>query len=202
MLLNQRTAPRDAPAFVHRADADDALVAACLQGDEDAWTALIDRYKNLIYAVPLRSGLSPEDAADVFQAVCLQLFSELARLRNVTCLRSWLITIAIHKVGELRRQRRRPLESLDDPAGHIEDAIAVIPPDQVEELERDQRVRDAVGQLPDRCRTLVHLLFYEHPPRAYRDIARDLGLATGSIGFIRGRCLTRLARALAACGLK
>jgi hypothetical protein len=44
------------------------------------------------------------------------------------------------------------------------------------------------------------MLFYEDPPVAYRDLARGLGLATGSIGFIRGRCLVRLQRALERLG--
>jgi hypothetical protein len=36
------------------------------------------------------------------------------------------------------------------------------------------------------------MLFYEHPPYPYTEVARKLGMATGSIGFIRGRCLKRL----------
>ena len=41
---------------------------------------------------------------------------------------------------------------------------------------------------------------YEEPPVPYRDLARRLGLATGSIGFIRGRCLKNLQRALEKAG--
>jgi DNA-directed RNA polymerase specialized sigma24 family protein len=35
----------------------------------------------------------------------------------------------------------------------------------------------------------------------YADVARRLGLATGSIGFIRGRCLEKLRKALMASGI-
>lgn len=201
-MLLTRTVPSPIIQSGYHATSDEELVRACLNGSEDAWGALIDRYKNLIYAVPLRGGASPEDAADIFQAVCLQLFSDLSRLRNVGCLRSWLLTVATHKLYELRRQRRRPIDSLDDPAATLADELAVLPPNVIEDLDRDQRIRDAVTQLPDRCRLLVHHLFYEHPPRPYRDIARELGLATGSIGFIRGRCLARLTRALRTAGIR
>ena len=47
---------------------------------------------------------------------------------------------------------------------------------------------------------MIRLLFYEEPPVPYRDLAERLGLATGSIGFIRGRCLKRLQRALEKAG--
>jgi hypothetical protein len=44
------------------------------------------------------------------------------------------------------------------------------------------------------------MLFFEQPPRPYNEVAQALGLATGSIGFIRGRCLGRLQKILAELG--
>jgi DNA-directed RNA polymerase specialized sigma24 family protein len=61
-------------------------------------------------------------------------------------------------------------------------------------------VREAIAKLPKRCADLVKLLFYEHPPLPYSDVAQRLGLATGSIGFIRGRCLTKLQKILVEMG--
>ena len=88
------------------------------------------------------------------------------------------------------------MESLNDPAQLVSGEPAMLPSIVLEQIDRDQRVRDAVEQLPDRCRRLVQLLFHEHPPRPYTAIAPQLGLATGSSGFIRGRCLIQLARSL------
>jgi RNA polymerase sigma factor (sigma-70 family) len=70
----------------------------------------------------------------------------------------------------------------------------------VAELEREQLVRDAIAQLPPRCREMIELLFFESPPLPYADVAQRLGLARGSIGFIRGRCLERLKKILEAKG--
>ena len=36
------------------------IVAECLAGDDRAWSALLDRYKNLIYSIPLRYGVPPK----------------------------------------------------------------------------------------------------------------------------------------------
>ena len=44
------------------------------------------------------------------------------------------------------------------------------------------------------------MLFFENPPRPYQDIAKKLDLATGSIGFIRGRCLSKLRKQLEKMG--
>jgi RNA polymerase sigma factor (sigma-70 family) len=71
----------------------------------------------------------------------------------------------------------------------------------LEALEREQSVREAIALLPPRCAEMIRLLFYEHPPLPYAEVARRLGLATGSIGFIRGRCLQRLQKALQDLGI-
>ena len=181
---------------------DGRLVRECLNGDERAWAALIAKYKNLIYSVPLKYGASPEDAADIFQSVCLELFAELPRLRNTEALPGWLITVTAHLSFHWKQKRRRRAE--DELSDLQEDRLedrAIAPPDLVEAVEREQLIRDAVAQLPPRCQEIIRLLFYEHPPVPYRDLAERLGLATGSIGFIRGRCLKRLQRALERKGI-
>jgi RNA polymerase sigma factor (sigma-70 family) len=178
---------------------DRQLVLACLGGDEAAWTALIDKYKSLIFSIPLRYGAYPDDAADIFQAVCVELFHELPRVRNVDNLRSWLMTVAAHQSFQWKRQQRRKLAR--EVEGVETDTLpATLPPEVAAELEREQLVREAVGRLPARCQEMVRMLFFEQPPVSYAEVARRLGLATGSIGFIRGRCLDRLQKALEELG--
>lgn len=181
------------------ASEDARLVQQCLSGDENAWNELIDRYKRLIYSVPVKQGLSPQDAQDIFQAVCVDLFTNLDKLRKVESLRSWLITVATHKCYHVRRQHRGDVE-LDALEQDIIEEIAVAPNEMLQELEQEQMVRDAVKMLPARCAELVRLLFFEQPPLPYNELARRLGLATGSIGFIRGRCLNRLQKILSELG--
>lgn len=179
---------------------DDArLVDACLKGDERAWAAVIAKYKNLIYSIPRKYGATPEDAADIFQSVCLELFHELPRLRNVQNLRPWLMTVAAHEAFRWKRRRRRREMHESDPVE--EETAAGLPAVVAVDAEREQAVREAVDRLPPRCREMVKMLFYEHPPLPYVEVARRLGLAVGSIGFIRGRCLKRLQRALEEIGL-
>jgi RNA polymerase sigma factor (sigma-70 family) len=172
------------------------IVAECLSGDERAWSALLDRYKNLIYSIPLRYGAPPQDASDIFQAVCLDLFNELPRLRDAEALQGWLIRVTTHKCYHWkRRQIHQGSELGQDQAENLSDLHA-IPVDALADIEREQVVRDSLRQLPPRCREMIELLFFEHPPMPYSEVARRLKLATGSIGFIRGRCLKRLKKLL------
>jgi RNA polymerase sigma factor (sigma-70 family) len=178
---------------------DGRLIRACLSGSEQAWSALIEKYKKLIYSIPLKYGLSPQDAADIFQSVCLDMFSELPRLRKTAAFRSWLITVTAHESFHWKRQVRRRAE--DELTPLDEESLGMDPsPDLIEQVEREQMLREAVAQLPPRCQEMIRLLFYQQPQMSYREVAERLGLATGSIGFIRGRCLKRLLHSLEKVG--
>jgi RNA polymerase sigma factor (sigma-70 family) len=169
---------------------DEQLVAECLQGSQQAWEALVEKYRNLVYSVPVKYRMPHQDAADVFQAVWTELFAELPRLRSAGALRSWLITVAGHKCYQWKRQLRTQ-DQTPDAALDLVDKQAFYP-EWRQAVEREQMLRDALFQVPPRCREMVHLLFYEQPPLPYKDVAERLGLAEGSIGFIRGRCLKKL----------
>ena len=185
--------PRDTAAE------DEKLVQDCLNGDEKAWNRLIDKYKRLIYSVPVKYGLSPDDAADVFQNVCVDLFTNLAKLRKIESIRSWLITVATHKCFHHKRHQRQDVE-LDAMEQEMAEELAPAAPQVMQEVQEEQAVRDAILRLSPRCADLVKMLFFEQPPLPYTEVAQRLGLATGSIGFIRGRCLNRLQKMLAELG--
>jgi RNA polymerase sigma factor (sigma-70 family) len=179
---------------------DEALVAACLKGNQQAWAALVDKYKNLIYSIPIRLGMY-DDAADIFQTVCLDLFSDLARLREPRALPKWLMQTCYHKCLQYQRRAEKyiPLED-DDTDSSTENGATVLPEDLIAQLQREQMVREVISQLPPRCEQMIRMLFFESPPRPYEQIANELGLARGSIGFIRGRCLARMRKQLEKMG--
>jgi len=175
-----------------RIASDDELVARCLEGDQHAWAALVEKYKEVVWSVPLRYRLSPEDCADIFQAVWLDLFAELRNLRQVKALRAWLITTTAHRCYHWKKRLHgKNSTHVVEPEWDPEDTNPSFLQMKLQ-FERQQMLRDAMLHLPERCREMIHMLFFEEPVRPYDEVARSLGLAVGSIGFIRGRCLKRL----------
>ncbi len=175
---------------------DEKLIRGCLKGDAESWALLIDKYKNLIYSIPIKLGMY-QDAPDIFQSVCVELLADLPNLRDHRALPKWLIQTSYHKCLHHRRvgDRTTELESAD--AEKIADENPASPPDQMmAQLEQEQIVREAMAELSQRCGRMVQMLFFEFPARPYDAIAAELGLATGSIGFIRGRCLAQLKKQL------
>lgn len=178
---------------------DERLVRECLNGNQDAWSALIDKYRKLIYSIPVKWDLPREDANDIFQSVCVDLYSELSRLREPRALPKWLIQTTLHKCAKYRRQQSRlsDEEITDDSAFSDAGADAI-----VAEVQQEQILRDSIAAVAGRCAEMIQMLFFDTPARSYAEIAQELGLATGSIGFIRGRCLDRLKKQLLSRGWK
>jgi RNA polymerase sigma factor (sigma-70 family) len=176
---------------------DEALITMCRKGDGNAWSALVERYKNLVYSIPLRFRMPAEDAADTFQSVWLDLYSELDKLREPAALRGWLVSATSHKClhWKARETRRAGMALGREVDLDVADARPLINEIGLE-AEKDQLVREGLRSIPERCRKMLKMLFFEQPPRPYLEVAKELGLAEGSIGFIRGRCLQKLKKAL------
>jgi RNA polymerase sigma factor (sigma-70 family) len=178
---------------------DEQLIGRCLKGDQEAWSALIDKYKNLIYSIPIKLGMY-QDAGDIFQSVCVDLLSELPRLREHRALPKWLMQTCYHKCLRYQRATDRLVElapeGTDSNAASPASSADDLPEHVLMQLEQEQILRDAISELPEKCERMVRLLFFENPPRPYENIAEELGMATGSIGAIRGRCLAYLRKHL------
>ncbi len=173
---------------------DSEIIKNCLARDQGAWSELIDRYERLIYSVARTLAQSPEDAADIFQQVCLELYLRLPELRDVESLPAWLITVTRRKAIAVLKSHRTFVPLMADyPA--LDDHIRTI--------EKEFLVESAMLDLPERCRQLINLLYLHPFPLSYSAIGERLKIPVSSIGPTRARCLAKLRRALElklACG--
>lgn len=174
---------------------DPRLVKECLAGNEDAWSLLIDKYKALIYSIPIKYSFPPHEAADIFQSTCMELLTRLPSLREPKALPKWLMQVAHHQCYRVKRQHQR-LVSRDAEPDLPDPETPAIAEKLVQQTQEEQMLREAMGTLSPQCRKLVDLLFFETPPRPYAEVAAELGLALGSIGFTRQKCMERLRRNL------
>ncbi|HKS82829.1 MAG TPA: sigma-70 family RNA polymerase sigma factor [Candidatus Acidoferrales bacterium] len=180
---------------------DSRLVRECVRGNEEAWATLIDKYKRLIYSIPIKYGLSIDEANDIFQNVCLDLLSELTKLREPKALPKWIMQVTSHRCLRQKTHSRR-MELAGESDEPLDSEVAPIAERILCEAAEEQSLRDAISGIPPRCQKLVEMLFFEEPPKPYNEIARSLGIATGSIGFIRQRCLDRLRKRLGETGFR
>src|SRR5881394_3332900 len=130
-----------APFSAAAAISDAELVRQCLAGKESAWASLIDKYKNLIYSIPVKYGFSPEDSADIFQSVCMELMAQLPKIREPKALAGWLIQVTSHQCFRRRRDSQQDAEEAD---ADIPGSASEIPEAMLAQLEREQTLREAL----------------------------------------------------------
>lgn len=176
---------------------DDALLAACLAGNEDAWSLLVERYCRLVYSIARKSGLDEDDAADAVQDVFTNVLRHLESLRDAERFSSWLITTAHRECWRIARAKTHvSLDGLKEPVDPdpSNDELVI-------EWEHASLMQQALRRLDDRCRHLLESLFLHEERPSYDAISSGLGIAVGSIGPIRARCLQRLRSHLADLGV-
>lgn len=177
---------------------DGQLVEACLRGDHDAWGTLVDRYTRLVYSIARRSGASDADADEIVQSVFLIVFRRLDSLRDQSRLSSWLISITHRECWRVYRLRQRNSAVSD---AYFAD-VSAPDPDEAARWEQQHLVRTALAELGGQCEALLTGLYLNSGDVSYEALAASLGLATGSIGPKRARCMARLEKILLRMGFQ
>lgn len=174
--------------MVERRRPDTELLRGARSGNEEAWADLVDRHSRMVYAIPLRVGLSPDSSANVFHAVFGHLLAELGRVRDTDTLVAFLLQTAI---SESRRLRAGVAFS-----SHVDalSTIGELPVSEeiVQQWQRQQIVREATGQLPERCRRLLDAVLYTENPPSPSELARRLNIPEGRVSAEQALCFEAL----------
>ena len=183
----------------HRQDIDAGpLVRAAAAGDEAAWSALVDRFSGLVWAIARNHRLVAADADEVFSTTWLRLVEHIDRLQDPAKVGGWLATTARHESLRLLRRAGRQIpmgDELPEPECH-----APAPDEALLLADRDRTLHAAFARLPERDQRLLRLLTADPMP-SYEQIGLALNMPTGSIGPTRARCLERLRREAEALAL-
>ncbi len=161
------------------------LIKRCQTGDQQAWSTIVSRYERLVYGIALREGCGNDLAADVAQETFAQLLRALDSIEQPQHLGRWLATVCRRDVW--RRRTKTTDISLE-----LSGDLLTPTPDFSDHYVTSAEVHEAVLALPDPCRSLIFGLFFDPDEPDYAAIAVRLGRPIGSIGPLRGRCLSHL----------
>jgi RNA polymerase sigma factor (sigma-70 family) len=180
-------------------DTDRALIRRCREGSADAWRQVLNKYERLVYSIPLRLGLSWDDAADVAQITFTILIKNLDTLADDSRLGPWLATVARrHSWRLLERNRRETVSENLDYVLVTQSAVLLgkHDADSIEHWELSEWLDAGLSNLSLRCRQLLLALYFQPKQYSYAEIVEHMGMLLGSIGPTRARCLNRLKQVL------
>jgi len=168
---------------------DEMLLQRHLDGDEQAFEALVTRYQRELYNFLARFTGNSALAEDVFQEAFLQVHLSAARFDMSRRLKPWLFTIAANKARDaLRSRSRRQAAPLDAPVGGDDEhgsyadlmpANVPRPDESTLNLETRRVVLEIVSQMPAALKTVLLLCYFHDFP--YKDIAEMLSVPLGTV---------------------
>lgn len=175
---------------------DEALIQACRAGDSIAWDSLFKKYRQLVFYIPLKYGLTQEDAADIAQHTFTVLLQSLDTLRDSRALGTWLSTVAERQTWrQLQRYKRESTREDKDVAEQLD---TLVPREENNNIQREriEWLNQGLAQLNEKCRQLLVALYFDWEQPSYEHIAQRFKLRLGSIGPTRARCLEQLKKLL------
>jgi RNA polymerase sigma factor (sigma-70 family) len=149
-----------------------------------------------VFSIPRRYGLSREDAADISQLTFTILFESIDKLPDDSSLGAWLATVARRHTWRLLKRKRR--EAAREHGGSSEDTalLANYGTGDLEHWERTQWLDYGLSRVGKPCRDLLSALYLEPEQLSYAEVAARMGMAVGTVGSARIRCLKRLRQVL------
>ena len=172
--------------------ADSLLVQQALSGDQEAFEALVSRYKKPLVGLILHYVGEYHEVEDILQQVWLQLYLSLASLRPYVQIKPWLFTVARNRSLDFLRHKHVlskhqlffcELETrIEEDEGTFLDTIpdtSPTPEDQAELHDLQREIQLAIQSLPHTYRPVVWH-FYRSQLN-YAEIGRILGIPGSTV---------------------
>lgn len=149
---------------------DEQLMVAYVEGEEEAFRELFERYADRLRRLMLRGGVPEAEAGDLVQQAFLNLHRARHDFDPERSLRSWLYTIALNLRREyFRRMGRRKETTVEELPTRSQG------PEKIERLEDAEVVERAMQTLSEKLRTVIELHWFDE--LTFREIADSLEIS-------------------------
>jgi RNA polymerase sigma-70 factor (ECF subfamily) len=171
---------------------DNEIISKVLNGDQQAYAGLVNRYQNYVFTLALRMVKSREDAEEVAQDAFIKVYKYLADFRGTSKFSTWLYTIVNNTGISFLRKKKLDIHSLDNEkifemANNRDSGFNA---DMVEQKSKVAMVHNAITMLnPDDAEIIT--LFYK-AEQSLEEIAVILGVEANTAKVRLHRARTRL----------
>jgi len=134
------------------------------QGDEDAFTQLVETYQKPVFNLCYRMLGEPEAAEDASQETFLKVYQNLARYDRERPFATWLLSIAAHHcIDRLRRKRFSSISIDEDEEGQMDipDRFAPDPESEILKRQQGEKLHHCLQSLDPIDRAAVVLRYWQ-----------------------------------------
>lgn len=177
---------------MHTELTDTEIISQVLQGQQQAYAILVERYQNYVFTIVLRYVKGREDAEEVAQDIFIKAYRSLADFKGASKFSTWLYTVTTTTCITFLRKKKLDMQSLDNEhvfavADNIDSGVSA---NQIEQKSRVNMVNEAIQLLnPDDAQIIT--LFYKGE-QSLEEIAQILGKEPNAVKVQLHRARTRL----------
>ena len=171
---------------------DTDIIQQVLQGNQNAYATLVNRYQGYVFTIVLRYVKAREDAEEVAQDVFVKAYRSLADFKGASKFSTWLYTITTTSCITFLRKKKLEVHSLDNErvfavADNVDSGMSA---NQIEQKSKVTMVNEAIKLLsPDDAQIIT--LFYKGE-QSLEEIAQVLGKEVNAVKVQLHRARTRL----------
>ncbi|MDQ3681580.1 MAG: sigma-70 family RNA polymerase sigma factor [Bacteroidota bacterium] len=177
---------------MHTQTTDIDIISHVLQGNQNAYAMLVERYQNFVFTIVLRYVKSREDAEEVAQDVFIKAYRSLKDFKGTAKFSTWLYTITTTTCITFLRKKKLEIHSLDNEklfgiANNIDGGTSS---NGIEQKSKVTMVNQAIRLLsPDDAQIIT--LFYKGE-QTLEEIAQIIGIESNAVKVRLHRARTRL----------
>ena len=173
---------------------EERVIAACQEGDREAFRQLFETYKDKVFSIAVYSFGGDETAAsDVSQQIFLKLMTNIGQFRGDSAFTTWLYRLVVNACIDEQRKRRRFLPFGDwTPVGRLDDRRPQ--EKRYARMQLADSVQGAIQELSPKLRMPILLKYVEG--LSYDEIAGVLGCSKGTVASRLNRGHQKLAQRL------
>ena len=144
---------------------DEEVIRLVVDGHTQAYSIIVDRYKNMIYDICYKYTYDYTEAQDLSQDIFLKVYRKLYTFKNSSSFCTWLYRIGINTcIDWTRKNKKRNNIKYIDEDGFIEalPSSSPTPEDIALDVEKRELVRSAILNLSEKYKTVVILYNYKN----------------------------------------
>ena len=162
---------------------DQELLTAAKNGDQKAYTALMEKYRKSVYHLILKIVKSPEDAEDLMIEAFSKAFDRLDQYSPDYAFSTWLYKITSNTCIDFLRKKSIEKISLEKEGKSLFDSISFSTHSNPEmDLIKSQRIdklKDAVNSMDEIFSRVIALRYFKE--YSYEEISEELNIPVGTI---------------------
>jgi RNA polymerase sigma factor (sigma-70 family) len=162
-----------------------------IEGNTNAFSILVDRYKDLVFSLALKMVKNREEAEEVAQDTFIKVFKSLSQFKGDSKFSTWIYKVTYNTcLDRLKKQKReQQVVSIDEfntnQIKSIDNAL-----NKMENEEREKAIQDCIQLLPADDAFLLTLFYFEE--QSLEEIAKVIGLTSNNVKVKLFRCRKKL----------